>query len=353
MGNEQQMENKLGEIAFRRQLFRQHVEGEQVFEDEYSAAEMLEILKARMGKTYCQMRELVARGVNISKYIEVGAERGQRSLVLENDLNAHGFAVDLSYDSLRAARYYAECFHKKKLPIRVCCDAYNLPFRNNSIPFVFCYNTLHHFPDPAPIVAEIHRVLAPGFFFFDEEPFKRLLHIGLYKRKPSRRIGAPRRNVLVKAFQALFSDVVSNEVEYGIIENEDISCSMWRRILSPFDKVEATLESPLGIHSSLYAPDLSVSHLLNKLMGGSIRALCEKASGQALQLENIWEALGCPNCRIRNIQGVEDRASLHLGDGVPRCTHCGCTFPVRDGVLFLFAETDLKRLYPDILKDYA
>jgi SAM-dependent methyltransferase/uncharacterized protein YbaR (Trm112 family) len=344
------MESKLGEITFRRQLFLQHVEGKQIFDDEYSAAEMLKVLQERMDKTRCQIAELVARGVNISRYVEIGAERGQRSLVMENDFGAQGFAVDLSYDSLRATQYYAERFHHEKLPIRMCCDAYNLPFRNNSMPFIFCYNTLHHFPDPAPIIAEIHRVLAPGFFFFDEEPFERLLHIDLYKRSLQHRIGARRRNVIVKVLEALFSDVVLNEVEYGIIENEDISPSMWQHALCPFDWVEATLESPWGLCSSLYAPSLNLPHVLNKLMGGSVRCLGKKTSGQALEMESIWDALGCPNCRVTNVQGEDDRAPLHRGSGGLRCTHCGYEFPVREGILFLFAEAALRKLYPEVLE---
>src|SRR5260221_6519816 len=70
----------------------------------------------------------------------------------------------------------------ERLPVRVCCDAYHLPFRSGSLPFVFCYETLHHFPEPGPIVAEAHRVLAPGgTFLFDEEPYRKVLHANLFK----------------------------------------------------------------------------------------------------------------------------------------------------------------------------
>jgi SAM-dependent methyltransferase len=344
------MGSKLGEIAFRRELFRQQVEGEHVFEDEYSAAEILDVLQERMEKTRRQVSGLIARGVGISPYIELGAERAQRALVMENELGARGFAVDLSYESLRSATYLAECFGQERLPIRVCCDVYNLPFRNNAVPFAFCYNTLHHFPDPTPIVAELYRVMAPGAFFFDEEPFKQLLRIVLYKRKPPRTIEARRRrSVLTKVVETLFSEVVPGEVAYDIIENEDITPPAWRHILGVFDEAEAMLESPGGFaRSSLYSPWFSPRYIVTKLLGGSILGLCKKTAGQALALESVWDALGCPNCRVAGARGKEDRSPLRRADGSLQCANCDCEFPVRDGVLFLFAEAELAKLYPEM-----
>jgi hypothetical protein len=44
---------------------------------------------------------------------------------------------------------------------------------------MFCYEFLHHFPSLAPIITEIYCVLSDGYFFFDEEPFKRVLKLSL------------------------------------------------------------------------------------------------------------------------------------------------------------------------------
>ncbi|MEN4006265.1 MAG: class I SAM-dependent methyltransferase [Methanobacteriaceae archaeon] len=141
---------------------------------------MKKILSDRMKKTFEQMILLKESGAVLSPYIEIGAERCQRSLVMENDLKATGAAIDISYDMLKSCDYYKDVFNKSKVPLRICCDANNLPFITNSIPFVFCYETLHHFPDPTPILKEIHRVLSPGgHFFFDDEPYKKVLHIQL------------------------------------------------------------------------------------------------------------------------------------------------------------------------------
>ena len=108
-----------------------------------------------MKKTFEQITELKKETyLKISPFIEIGAERCQRSLVMQNDFRADGAAVDISYDRLKSADYYRKVFKKEKMPVRICCDAYNLPFLNNFVPFIFCYETLHHFLDPSPIVNE-------------------------------------------------------------------------------------------------------------------------------------------------------------------------------------------------------
>ena len=347
--NRQSAASKLGEVAFREKLYRQQVEGEQTLEREYGADGILAVIEDRMDKTRRQMGNLLRRGVSFGTYLEIGAERGQRSLVMENDLGVHGFAMDISYHSLRSACHYAERFGQEALPIRLCCDAYNLPFRNNSLPFVFGYQTLHHFPDPTPVLAEIYRVMAPGSsFFFDEEPVKRALHLGIYRRRPRRSGQTTRGSVLTRALRAVFSDVVHTECEYGIVENEDISPSMWREYLRVFDTVEATVKSPVAGRSDLHASGRNARSLLSALTGGSVEGLCWKTSGQTFGPGSIWARLGCPNCRVKNALGVEDRAPLAFhSDGAAHCTQCNLHFPAREGILFLFAEPDQRYLYPD------
>jgi len=179
----QTIDNMKAEIEFREKLSRQHVSGEIILSDYYKKEEHDKILLERLNKTKNKMEELNNKGIGLSPFIEMGAERGQRSLVLTNDFKAKGFAVDISYHQLKTVEHFSELFKRKKLPVRVCCDANNLPFKNNSLPFAFSYEFLHHFPSPNPIIKEIHRVLANGYYFFDEEPYKRELKIALYKRK--------------------------------------------------------------------------------------------------------------------------------------------------------------------------
>jgi SAM-dependent methyltransferase len=180
----QQIESQQGEIAFRKKLAQQQVEGLNVFTDEYDPKVIETILHERMAKTLEQISALKEKGVTLSPYVEIGAERCQRSLVMENEIGAAGAAVDISFGMLKSCDYYRKLFNKNKTPLRICCDANNLPFASGSIPFVFCYETLHHFPDPTPIIKEIYRItFHGGYFFFDEEPYKRVLHLNLYKGK--------------------------------------------------------------------------------------------------------------------------------------------------------------------------
>ena len=139
---------------------------------------------------------------------------------MENDLNLHGAAIDISYDALKSSEYYGKIFNKNRLPVRLCYDANILPIMSNSVPFVFCYETLHHFPNPNPIIKEIHRILAPGgFFFLDEEPFKRVLHIPLYKGEKIYSKGYKKKSKLKSLMEFCFSKLSCNEIEHGIIEN--------------------------------------------------------------------------------------------------------------------------------------
>lgn len=142
----QQVVNQRGEIRFREKLYRQQVEGEKIFEDEFDGKGIEAILETRMTKTLRDMRLLQEYGILLSPYIELGAERGQRSLVMENDLGGTGAAVDISYALLKSTNHYQRIFKRSKSPLRICCDANNLPFMSSSVPFVFCYETLHHFP---------------------------------------------------------------------------------------------------------------------------------------------------------------------------------------------------------------
>jgi SAM-dependent methyltransferase len=46
--------------------------------------------------------------------------------------------------------------------LRVCAPADRLPFGDGTFDLAVCRNAMHHFPDPAPIVVEMARVLKPG-----------------------------------------------------------------------------------------------------------------------------------------------------------------------------------------------
>lgn len=339
------LENQRGEIAFRAKLYRQQIDGERIFADEFDAREIETVLADRMAKTRHDMESLKETGIPVSPYIEIGAERGQRSLVMENDMEATGAAIDISYALLRSAAHYQEVFSKPKRPLTICCDANNLPFKSNSVPFVFCYETLHHFPDPAPITHEVHRVLAPGgSFFFDEEPFKQVLHFDLYAAKKSYSKEYLSRNVLNKVLGRFFMRRHCNETEHGILENNKISLQRWRDALAPFDTRDIRLQ--LGaIDYRLNAARFNLRYLMLWLLGGGISGLCRKPGArEESKHSSILDLLVCPDCLQNGKEMPLSRAgSMHS------CSGCSTIYPTVAGVLFLFSKGKLADLYPEMV----
>jgi SAM-dependent methyltransferase/uncharacterized protein YbaR (Trm112 family) len=336
--------NKKAEIEFRKKLVQQQVSGAQVLKDEYSSLEIERILKERMDTTFKQVDKLEQQGFVLSPYIEIGAERCQRSLVMENDLNISGAAVDISFDMLKSCEYYSERFNKNRIPLRVCCDAYNLPFISNSIPFVFCYETLHHFPDPLPIVREVFRVLSPGgLFLFDEEPYKQILHFKLYESDRIYSTKSLNKNRLRKLFDYFLSEAPCNEIEHGIIENHDISIDDWRSILEVFQQKNVRLESLKYIKSELYEPRSQLKFHIARLCGGELSGTCVKPGSCESPAMTINDAIICPSCRRVGEELKLVKMERHL-----YCVNCKSTFPEIDNILFMLCPDQLNELYPSI-----
>src|SRR6267143_2814764 len=340
--------NQKGEIEFRKKLYLQQVEGQRIFDDEFDSAAIENILKDRMSKTLAQMAQLRERRIRLSPYLEIGAERCQRSLIMENDLGASGAAIDISFDLLKSCRHYQNVFSKAKAPTRICCDANNLPFMTSSIPFIFCYETLHHFPDPTPVVEEAHRVLLPdGYFFFDEEPYRKILHFSLYK---GHKVYSPQslgRSMIHKTLDRFFSTPVCNEVEHGVIENHDISIARWRKALGLFDRrdvnLKPTIHSP--VESRLFGPSSYIKYLVACLLGGTVSGICQKSSAGIDRQLSISDALICPSCKQ-----IGSEVPLNRDDSSFLCAKCSKGYPVVDDVVFLFTHDKFAQLYPDVFR---
>ncbi|MCM2267380.1 MAG: class I SAM-dependent methyltransferase [Elusimicrobiales bacterium] len=297
-----------------------------------------------MKKTRDEISRIRARGMPISPYLEIGAERCQRSLVMENDLGAEGLAADLSFDMLKSCGHYMSVFGKSKSPLRVCCDANALPFLSGSIPFVFCYQTLHHFPDPGPIVAEMNRVLSPGgYFSVNEEPFMKVLHFGLYKGRKIYAQNAPPPGKLRDTLDFFFSESDCNEVAHGVIENDRITLGTWRRALAVFAEKDFKLRTIKGIEADLFGAGGLWRLAAAWLFGGEIRGVGRKAGVPPAVPRLPAESLACPACAER---GKESPVRLDVSGA--SCAVCGSRFPSEDGVLFLFARDKFVELYPEM-----
>jgi ubiquinone/menaquinone biosynthesis C-methylase UbiE/uncharacterized protein YbaR (Trm112 family) len=344
MALQQTINNQKGEIEFRKKLVRQQIEGLHVMEDEFNSQNMKMILNERMQKTLAQIKLLKEKGIITSPFIEIGAERGQRSLILENDLHSEGAAVDISFDMLKSCDYYKNDFGKDKMPLRVCCDANNLPFLSDSIPFIFTYETLHHFPDPEPIVKEIHRVATPGgSFFFDEEPFKKVLHFDLYKGRKYYSEKNLSKNIFRRGMDYFFAEMNCNELDYGIMENSKIPLKTWKRTLSPFEVKEVKLQSLYLIESPLFNSGNFLKYFINFLLGGLISGICRKSGSVTKKQISVRDALICPSCKENHFE-----STLTRSENSYTCNKCNNTYPVFEGVLFLFSNDKFKELYPEI-----
>ncbi|MBT4483034.1 MAG: methyltransferase domain-containing protein [Candidatus Latescibacteria bacterium] len=341
--NRQHIINQKGEIEFRKNLYLQQVEGKTIFHDEFDTHGIETILQKRMNNTLQQMTELKEKRITLSPYIEIGAERRQRSLVMENDLSVNGAAVDISFDMLKSCEYYKKVFNKSKSPLRICCDANNLPFMSHSIPFIFCYETLHHFPQPTPVTQEIFRVLSPGGrFFFDEEPFKQVFHFSLYKGKKIYSNHSLERSKIKKILDYFFSVKTCNEVEYGIIENDDISLRTWKQALQIFQEKEIYLRKR-KFQVNLYNPDSYFAYFAAYLLGGIVSGVCTKTGSIGNGNLSIYNALICPSCGESG-----DEQPVEINNDSFQCIRCSKTYPIINDVVFLFSYKKLEELYPDI-----
>jgi SAM-dependent methyltransferase len=60
------------------------------------------------------------------------------------------------------------------------CDGHDLPFADASFDAVVCQAVLEHVLDPPRVVAEMHRILAPGGLLLAEVPFMQQVHEGAH-----------------------------------------------------------------------------------------------------------------------------------------------------------------------------
>lgn len=338
----QDLKSKAGEVKFRARLYEQQVLGDNTIEGELSSEQMLAVMRERMQKTRSDLAELAESHLLHTPFLELGAERCQRSLVLANDFDLDGFAVDLSLESLRYADFLAKQEQFERMPRRVCCDALKLPFADNSIGFAFCYQTLHHFPDPTPLVQELYRVLRPGAaLYVNEEPIRRTWKLNLWKRHVPPK-GA--ENKYFRFAKDYLLDFVSephvNEVDYGICENDDISLAQWESIFG-----EAAGKS---IRLRLLPAPTSMSRVSHNSSRWGLRSwLCQGLGGvlsatirpkpSTSPAPEVLEPLCCPAC-----QGELRPSAESLS-----CGACGGLYPVRHGIPMLLPREDLDTLYSE------
>ncbi|MEK6607133.1 MAG: class I SAM-dependent methyltransferase [Myxococcota bacterium] len=97
--------------------------------------------------------ELISPARRAGRVLDCGCGTGFFGLAWD-DARARGFGVDLSRNMLRYAR--------GRIARLAQADARALPFRDDAFDAVLARDFLHHLPNPAPVVAELWRVLRAG-----------------------------------------------------------------------------------------------------------------------------------------------------------------------------------------------
>lgn len=305
-------------IDAKRAEFARPYSGEDVLRDGALATRVRE----RAATAMADAEALARRGVSLSPFLEIGAGSVQRSIALVNQLCADGVATDISQNALRDAPYVLSLLRYGRAPLRICCDAHHLPFLDDTFCFVFAYQTLHHFENPVPVVAECYRVLARGGrFFFDEEPLDSpLRRLARGHRMLSQPMTRAQRLAARLGVDKVFGDDGAHERALGITAAGP-EIAVWREALACFADVEVVVNRRLRIRSDLHTP--AVCATLSGLVGSNIRGLCLKLEGQVAP-PDFRERLMCLDCLSPN---------LVLTEGEPlRCRDCGRTYPLLEGV---------------------
>lgn len=343
--NQQGVSEKKGEVTFRQKLASQQAKnGKIVFPDAHDYKEMLETMRQRATTTRQAMEKLSTRCVQFTPFIELGAERCQRALVLVNEFNAEGIAVDISFDMLRMGAEVAKGLGYDKLPLRICSDAINLPIQDDALSFAYCFATLHHFPNPGPILKELSRVLADkATFYFDEEPVKGSIYrfTRLYQRHGHRL--NPLENILDRlGILTLISKAGGIEIEHGVLENE-FDLITWQRALAPFQNIEVKVNKKLGLRFDNFRSNLS--NTIASILGGNIEVYCNlvKEKQDSKHYTDLLGMLKCPTCANRHQVPLH---RVHQRQGL-LCDECGSFYPEVDGVLLLLEYSLGRNLYPE------
>lgn len=332
---------KIGEIQFRQKLTLQHLGEATSFKGAPNARQILQLLKERVKNSTKIFNELINKKITLSPFLEIGAEKGQRSTLLVSKFNAQGFALDLSFESLRATKIFAKKLRLIKLPILICADAENLPFADSSIPFVFAFETLHHFPKPDLAIAEMKRVCSEGgHVYFSEEPISQRFNLTIWRRDYN-------LNLVEKLLKLLLilpflSRLGGVENKYGVLEN-DFPISTWQRALAIFEKPDVTVEPVFwGPKSTFITRNQSwpinlLTRILIELEGGGITLLAKMEGNLPKSKKDIFVSLRCPVCK---------KSGLNKFSSSLVCQRCKVNYPIKDEVLILLPPPERKKLYP-------
>jgi ubiquinone/menaquinone biosynthesis C-methylase UbiE len=286
----------------------------------------------------------------MTPFLEIGANAGHSSYMLENEFGADGFALDISADALRHGRFLMQEWNLQRAPVRMAGDALNLPFADGSLRFVCTYQTLSQFMDIEAVFREVHRVLQPGgIFLFAEEPLLRQLSLRLY-RCPYYDTMKPWERKLYDwgLLGYVVRDVIGahQEESFGIRQNHTMFLRDWDTLVGKyFASREYDLFVPQRGWGERLAMRLARSHQRTaQWLGGTVSAVCRKAGTPP---PSAWNSdfetlLRCPDCHGALARDAEATLS---------CQSCSYRAAFESEVYNLIGSKERAELYPGDRED--
>jgi ubiquinone/menaquinone biosynthesis C-methylase UbiE/uncharacterized protein YbaR (Trm112 family) len=340
--------NKNAEVKFRQQLIKQHTGNKIIFPNEPDFGENLKSTENRLEYTRNIWKKLRQQQISLSPFLEIAGGNGLRSDLLASEFAAKGITSDISQHTQTGGIVLRAKFGLNKQSLRICCDAYNLPFLSDSFSFVFIALSLHHFPDPKPIIKEAARVLqSNGYFYFDEEPIAQLFNLNLWRRPNKLRWF---EKILKASIILLFlSRIGKTEVDYGILE-ETFTLQQWEKALAPFHSgwVEESV-FPFNKYwkticykknTGWVNPNL-FTRLGLVVFGGGIKGLLQiKKIAKQSKFQHVIDFLACPSCRKND----ELNQLLNYGKYLI-CRKCHIKYFQKQNVWMLLEPKLYKQLY--------
>jgi len=296
----------------------------------------------------------------MTPYLEIGANAGHSSYMMENEFGAEGFALDLSADALRHGQILMDRWGLDKAPVRLAGDALHLPFADNSLRLVMAYQMLSQFQDIEAVFVEAKRVLQPGgVFLFAEEPIRRLLTLRLYRAPYWEQMQWWERKLHESGLLGFFTkDVIGahQEESFGIRQNHRMTLWDWDRLIRKHfvdheyelfvpqrgwgERVAYQLAQRIDKHRSRWVPA--------RMLGGTMAAVCRKEGfteypGELPPLATRFEELlRCPDCGKSLNRNESDTL---------QCVACGYAAHNEGGVYNLLKSEDRRELYPGLRGD--
>ena len=292
--------------------------------------------RAKAQATLADLKDLSRKGVLFSPFLEIGAGSVQRSAALINNYPAEGAATDISQKSLLTAPYILAVLKYDRAPMLISCDCHHIPFLPNTFQFVFAYRSLHHFNNPAPVLAECYRILAKGgHLFFNEEPMDSSLRRRLRGKRLLTKPPTPMQKLAQRfGLEKVFWDDGKMERSLGMTSAR-FGIELWRTALAPYRIVDMEVNSRLKMHSDLNQP--AAPAFLSSFVGGNVRGLCVKKDGEAAQ-GDFRERLMCLDCSTAMLSPMSEAGIT--------CHNCQRNYPVAEGVIRMLPRQLEAELYP-------